>query len=152
MINGVLNGTKLVGSAQPHVPVPLLELTCNQVLEHGRNKAWVHPTWAGPLVTAGGLTFIAAGQDNFLRAFETSTGRLVWQARLPAGGQAGPMTYEHQGRQYVAITATGHARFETKEGDYLKVFALNPDSPDLTGVPPGQGAQGGGTDPDEEAP
>ena len=82
------------------------------------------PNLGGPLVTAGGLTFIGAAQDNFLRAFETESGRLVWEARLPAGPQAGPMTYEHQGRQYVAITATGHARFETTPGDYLKVYAL----------------------------
>ncbi|MFN4297249.1 MAG: membrane-bound PQQ-dependent dehydrogenase, glucose/quinate/shikimate family [Brevundimonas sp.] len=82
------------------------------------------PNLGGPLVTAGGLTFIGAAQDNFLRAFETETGRLLWEARLPAGAQAGPMTYEHQGRQYVAVTATGHARFETTPGDYLKVYAL----------------------------
>lgn len=82
------------------------------------------PNLGGPLVTAGGLTFIGAAQDNFLRAFETQTGRLLWEARLPAGAQAGPMTYEHRGRQYVAITATGHARFETTPGDYLKVYAL----------------------------
>lgn len=82
------------------------------------------PNLGGPLVTAGGLTFIGATQDNYLRAFETDTGKLIWQARLPAGPQAGPMTYEHEGRQYVAITATGHARFETTPGDYLIVFAL----------------------------
>ena len=82
------------------------------------------PNLGGPLVTAGGLTFIGAAQDNFLRAFETETGKLVWEARLPAGPQAGPMTYEHEGRQYVAVSATGHARFETTPGDYLKVYAL----------------------------
>ena len=82
------------------------------------------PNLGGPLVTAGGLTFIGAAQDDFLRAFETETGRLVWEARLPAGPQAGAMTYEHEGRQYVAITATGHGRFETTPGDYLQVFSL----------------------------
>ena len=90
----------------------------------------------GPLLTSGGLTFIAAAQDNFLRAFETATGRLLWQARLPAGGQAGVMAYRHGGKQYIAITATGHARFETKLGDHLVVFALDgADKPDLTGEP-----------------
>lgn len=78
----------------------------------------------GPLVTAGGLTFIGAAQDNFLRGYETATGRLVWQARLDAGPQAGPMTYEHEGRQYLAIVNAGHARFETELGDALTVFAL----------------------------
>lgn len=82
------------------------------------------PNLGGPLVTAGGLTFIGAAQDDFLRAFETTTGKLLWQVRLPAGAQAGPMTYEHEGRQYVAISATGHARFQTTPGDYLKVYAL----------------------------
>lgn len=82
------------------------------------------PNIGGPLATATGLTFIAAAQDDFLRAFETATGRLLWSARLPAGGQAGPMTYMHQGRQYVAIAATGHARLETKAGDNLVVYAL----------------------------
>ncbi|MBV0892841.1 pyrroloquinoline quinone-dependent dehydrogenase [Paracoccus sp. Z118] len=78
----------------------------------------------GPLVTAGGLTFIGAAQDDYLRAFETATGRLLWQARLDAGPQAGPMTYEHEGRQYVAIVNAGHARLETNMGDALTVFAL----------------------------
>lgn len=106
----------------------------------------------GPLVTAGGLTFIAAAQDNFLRAFETGTGRLVWEARLPAGGQAGPMTYEHDGVQYIAITATGHARLETPLGDYLKVFALDPDKPDLAGLPPGAATRAAGSDAEDEGP
>jgi quinoprotein glucose dehydrogenase len=87
------------------------------------------PNLGGPLVTAGGLTIIGATQDDFLRVFETATGRLLWQARLPAGAQAGPMTYEHQGRQYIAISATGHARFETTPGDYLKVYALPANKP-----------------------
>lgn len=82
------------------------------------------PNLGGPLVTAGGLTFIGAAQDDYLRAFETATGRLLWQARLPAGPQAGAMTYEHEGRQYVAISATGHAQMQTTPGDYLKVYAL----------------------------
>lgn len=87
------------------------------------------PNIGGPLVTASGLTFIAAAQDNYLRAFETETGRLVWSSRLPAGGQATPMTYMHQGRQYVAIVATGHARLETTTGDHLVVYALDPAAP-----------------------
>jgi quinoprotein glucose dehydrogenase len=107
------------------------------------------PNLGGPLVTAGGLTFIAAAQDNYFRAFETATGRLLWQARLPAGGQAGAMAYEHEGRQYVAISATGHARFETRPGDSLVVYAIRPPRPDLTGAPEGGK---GGTDPDDEGP
>jgi quinoprotein glucose dehydrogenase len=78
----------------------------------------------GPMVTTTGLTFIAAAQDDYLRAFETATGRLLWRGRLPAGGQASPITYEHQGRQYVVIGAAGHERLETAVGDYVIAFAL----------------------------
>jgi quinoprotein glucose dehydrogenase len=80
--------------------------------------------FGGPLTTAGGLTFIAATTDNFLRAFNTGSGEEVWQARLPAGGQATPMTYEAGGRQYVVIAAGGHAKLGTKRGDFLIAFAL----------------------------
>lgn len=77
----------------------------------------------GPLVTGSGITFIAAAQDNYLRAYETETGRLIWSARLPAGGQASPMTYVHEGRQYIAIVAAGHAQLETTIGDYVVAFS-----------------------------
>lgn len=80
----------------------------------------------GAVNTASGLTFIAAAQDDFLRAFDTLSGELLWEARLPAGGQASPLTYMHDGRQYVAIAAGGHARLETTLGDSVVVFALPP--------------------------
>lgn len=82
------------------------------------------PNIGGAVTTATGLTFIAAAQDNYLRAFETATGRLLWSGRLPAGGQASAMTYMHKGRQYVAIGATGHGQLQTKAGDALVVYAL----------------------------
>lgn len=78
----------------------------------------------GAVNTASGLTFIAAAQDDFLRAFDTRNGELLWEARLPAGGQASPMTYMHDGRQYVAIAAGGHARLKTTLGDSVVVYAL----------------------------
>jgi len=78
----------------------------------------------GAVNTASGLTFIAAAQDNFLRAFDTRSGELLWEARLPAGGQASPLTYMHAGRQYVAIAAGGHARLQTTLGDSVVVYAL----------------------------
>lgn len=77
----------------------------------------------GPLVTGSGVTFIAAAQDNYLRGYETETGRLIWSARLPAGGQASPMTYVHDGRQYVVIVAAGHAQLETEIGDYVIAYS-----------------------------
>ena len=82
------------------------------------------PNLGGAVVTATGLAFIAAAQDDHLRAYETASGRLLWSARLPAGGQSSAMTYMHRGRQYVAIGATGHAQLKTKVGDTLMVYAL----------------------------
>lgn len=82
------------------------------------------PNVGGPVSTRSGLTFVAAAQDNFLRAFDTRTGELLWEGRLPYAAQSGPMTYEHEGRQYVAVAAGGHARLETAVGDALMVFAL----------------------------
>lgn len=78
----------------------------------------------GAVNTASGLTFIAAAQDDFLRAFDTRSGELLWEARLPAGGQASPLTYMHDGRQYVAIAAGGHARLLTTLGDSIVVYTL----------------------------
>ena len=80
--------------------------------------------FGGPLTTAGGLTFIGATTDNFLRAFDTASGAELWKARLPAGGQATPMSYEAGGRQYVVIAAGGHAKVGTTRGDYVIAFAL----------------------------
>ncbi len=82
------------------------------------------PNIGGSVNTRSGLTFIAAAQDNYLRAFDTRTGDLLWEGRLPAGGQASPLTYMHNGRQYVAIAAGGHARLETDIGDSIVVFGL----------------------------
>ena len=78
----------------------------------------------GSVNTRSGLTFIGSAQDNYLRAFDTRSGELLWDARLPASPQASPMTYMHEGRQYVAVAAGGHARLETTLGDHLIVFAL----------------------------
>jgi quinoprotein glucose dehydrogenase len=84
------------------------------------------PNMGGPLVTAGGLVFIGAATDNYLRAFDIETGRELWKGRLPAGGQATPMSYESGGRQFVVIAAGGHGGLKTKQGDYLIAFALPP--------------------------
>lgn len=81
------------------------------------------PGLGGPIVTASGLTFIGASFDDRLRAFATDTGKLLWQVRLPAGGQATPMTYSVGGRQYVVIAAGGY-KDNTPRGDYLIAYAL----------------------------
>ncbi|CAG9253614.1 quinoprotein glucose dehydrogenase [Paraburkholderia unamae] len=82
------------------------------------------PMLGGPMVTAGGVIFIGATADNYLRAFNVNNGDLLWQARLPAGGQATPMTYSINGRQFVVIAAGGHGSFGTKLGDYVIAYAL----------------------------
>jgi quinoprotein glucose dehydrogenase len=82
------------------------------------------PNMGGPIVTAGGLVFIGAATDNYLRAFDVETGRELWKGRLPAGGQATPMTYEADGRQFVVIAAGGHGGLGTTPGDHVVAFAL----------------------------
>ncbi len=82
------------------------------------------PNFGGPLATDGGLIFIGATTDNFMRAFDTQTGEEVWKMRIAAGAQATPMTYEVGGRQFVVIAAGGHAKLGTTRGDSILAFAL----------------------------
>ncbi len=77
----------------------------------------------GPVVTAGGLLFIAATYDEKLRAFDSKTGKVVWEHKLPAGGFATPITYMVNGKQYVAIAAGG-TRYNLKSGGSYVSFAL----------------------------
>src|SRR3954469_26007352 len=81
-------------------------------------------TLGGPFATAGGLVFTAATMDNYLRAFESDSGKELWKFKLPAGGQATPMTYGLNGKQYLVICAGGHGKLGTKQGDYVLAFAL----------------------------
>jgi quinoprotein glucose dehydrogenase len=91
-----------------------------------RAAEWGSVNLGGAITTASGLTFIAASLDGHLRAFDTETGKELWRAELPAGGQATPMTYQAgpQGKQYIVIAAGGHARLGSKLGDYVVAFAL----------------------------
>lgn len=82
------------------------------------------PNMGGAVVTSSGLVFIAATTDNYLRAFDVETGAQLWRGRLPAGGQATPMTYRLDGRQYVVIAAGGHGGMGTTRGDHVVAFAL----------------------------
>ena len=81
------------------------------------------PNLGGPMVTAGGLVFIAASLDDRLRTFDTDTGKMLWEVKLPAGGQATPMTYSIDGRQYLVIAAGGYKDASTR-GDYVVAYAL----------------------------
>jgi quinoprotein glucose dehydrogenase len=86
---------------------------------------WGSANLGGSVVTGGGLVFIAAAMDNFLRAFDVETGRELAKWELPAGGQATPMTYRSKsGKQFVVICAGGHGKMGTKMGDYVIAFAL----------------------------
>ena len=82
------------------------------------------PAIGGPVSTASGLVFIGAAMDDYLRAFDSKTGAELWKGRLPAGGQATPMTYVWKGKQYVVIAAGGHDDLGTKAGDQVIAFAL----------------------------
>jgi quinoprotein glucose dehydrogenase len=62
--------------------------------------------------------------DNSIRAFDSESGKEVWNYELPAGGQATPMTYSFKGKQYVVIAAGGHGKLGTKQGDAVIAFSL----------------------------
>ncbi|MEP7143850.1 MAG: PQQ-binding-like beta-propeller repeat protein [Ferruginibacter sp.] len=79
--------------------------------------------YGGPLVTKGGIVFIAASKDAKMHAFDKKTGKLLWQAQLPVPGYATPATYAIDDRQYVVI-ACGGGKIGSKSGDQYIAFAL----------------------------
>lgn len=93
------------------------ELTKNGIPPTGTDN------YGGPLVTAGGLIFIAASRDEQFRALDKETGKVLWAAPLPAAGYASASTYSVNGRQYVVI-ACGGGKLNTKSGDKFVAFAL----------------------------
>ncbi len=83
------------------------------------------PNIGGPISTAGGVAFLSATLDYYIRAYDVTTGKQLWRDRLPAGGQATPMTYEGgDGRQYLLVVAGGHGSTDTKPGDSIIAYAL----------------------------
>ncbi|WP_336391132.1 hypothetical protein [Gallaecimonas xiamenensis] len=83
------------------------------------------PGIGGPIITAGGVVFMAAAVDDYLRAYDLTSGKELWQARLPAGGQATPMTYlNSEGQQMVVLVAGGHGSIGTTLGDYVVAYKL----------------------------
>ncbi|RBO97515.1 glucose/quinate/shikimate family membrane-bound PQQ-dependent dehydrogenase [Pseudochrobactrum asaccharolyticum] len=83
------------------------------------------PGIGGPMITAGGVAFLGAAVDDYLRAYDLTTGKQLWQTRLPAGGQSTPMSYTGKdGKQYVLIVAGGHGSVGTKAGDYVMSYKL----------------------------
>ena len=79
--------------------------------------------YGGPVVTAGGLVFVASTQDERIRAFDKRTGRELWSAKLPAAGYATPAVYEQDGRQFIVI-ACGGGKLGSPSGDSYVAFAL----------------------------
>lgn len=83
------------------------------------------PSMGGSIVTASGLGFLSGTLDQYLRAYDVNTGKELWKSRLPAGGQATPMTYTGKdGKQYVLVTAGGHGSLGTRMGDYIIAYKL----------------------------
>ena len=82
------------------------------------------PGAGGPLLTAGGLVFIGYTLDDRFRAFDVSTGEVLWQADLPAAGTAVPVTYEAGGEQYIVIPAGGHSMYQSTLGDSVMAYKL----------------------------
>lgn len=101
-----------LGTLEKMVPWPLYHL-----IEGGMEMG-------GPSVTTSGLIFIAAASDGYLRAFDIDDGDELWKHELPTTGNAVPMTYTYQGRQYVVIAAGGHFTSPLPSGDHLLAFRL----------------------------
>ena len=116
---GTLNAINLnTGAIEWSVPLgEFAELTKKGVPPTGTEN------YGGPVVTSGGLIFIASTKDEKFRAFDRDTGQVLWENQLPAGGYATPATYEVDGRQYVVIAAGG-GKMGTKSGDSYLAYAL----------------------------
>ena len=114
MTNGSIRWQKPLGTIQDVAPAVV------------PNFEYGVPGIGGAIVTKSGLIFIGAAVDDYLRAFDIESGQILWEGRLPAGGQATPMTYflETTGKQYVVIAAGGHARIGSTPGDYVIAYAL----------------------------
>jgi quinoprotein glucose dehydrogenase len=108
---GTIKWESVLGTVRDLAPVPI-------------PLKWGTPNFGGPIVTAGGIVFIGAAIENYLRAFDAGSGDELWKGRLPVGGHATPMTYIWEGRQYVVIAAGGYSRAGTTPGDFVIAFAL----------------------------
>jgi quinoprotein glucose dehydrogenase len=132
-----LSPIKLPCQAPPWGYVAAADLTTGEVIWRHRNGTVRDlspvplplemgvPAIGGPIVTAGGVMFHSGTLDNYVRAFDVRSGTELWRARLPAGGQATPMTYlGADGRQYLVIVAGGHGSTGTDAGDSIIAYAL----------------------------
>ncbi len=116
---GTLNAVDL-NSGKLLWKVPLGEF--EELKKKGMAPTGTH-VYGGPVVTKGGLVFIASTQDEKIRAFDKKTGKVLWEAKLPAAGYATPAVYSVNGKQFVVI-ACGGGKIESKSGDQYVAFAL----------------------------
>ncbi|MEQ1902817.1 MAG: pyrroloquinoline quinone-dependent dehydrogenase [Pirellulaceae bacterium] len=117
---GTLNAIDLAkGEIIWQVPLgEFSELTARGVPQTGT------PNFGGTIVTRGGLVFVGGTKDEMFRAFDKASGKVLWQAQLPAGGYATPATYMADGKQFVVIAAGGAGKLGTKAGDSFVAFSL----------------------------
>jgi quinoprotein glucose dehydrogenase len=136
-LNPFLSKLGLPCQAPPWGYVAGMDLTTGKVLWKHKNGTIVDtspvplpiklgvPSLGGPIMTGGGVAFMSSALDYYVRAYDVTTGRELWKARLPAGGQATPMSYQGaDGRQYVVVVAGGHGSLGTKAGDDIIAYAL----------------------------
>ena len=91
----------------------------------GNHPEWGSPSLGGPIATAGGLLFLGATFDPYLKAYDTATGKELWRGKLPASARATPMTFRSAaGKQYVVIAAGGHDVQGATLSDTMIAFAL----------------------------
>lgn len=137
ILQPLLSALGLPCQAPPWGYVAAVDLTTHQII-------WMHkngtvrdsaplplplpmgvPSLGGSITTASGVAFLGGTLDQYLRAYDVRNGEQLWAGRLPAGGQATPMSYTGKdGRQYVLIMAGGHGSLGTRMGDYVLAFAL----------------------------
>ena len=82
------------------------------------------PNLGGPVVTAGGLIFIGATMDGYLRAFDIDSGKELWKDQLPGGTQTTPMTYSAGGKQFVVMVTGHHLWFGSPASDAVVAYSL----------------------------
>ena len=115
-----------LGTGETAWRVPLGQISVGPFDLFKTPKAWGSPNIGGPIVTGGGLVFVAATMDSLLRAIDIETGEELWQTSLPAPGMAVPMTYSAgpDNRQFLVMAATGNPMAATKLSDAIVAFAL----------------------------
>ena len=111
LAEGTIKWDVPLGSIEDHLPLPI---------------PWNlgMPNIGGPIITAGGLIFIAATMDQNFRAFDIDTGEELWRDKLPATTMTTPVTYQVDGRQYIAVVSGGHGEVPSVRGDYVLAYAL----------------------------